>query len=89
MPGGPARIFIDGMSLQYTGGYYDRPHRHGQTFLDGSGSAPYAGDLAIRGDRIVAIGSFANARAKREIDATGLVSLQASSTCWANRNCRC
>ena len=51
---------------------YDVLIRHGQ-ILDGSGSAPYAGDLAIRGDRIVAIGSFANARAKREIDATGLV----------------
>jgi N-acyl-D-amino-acid deacylase len=51
---------------------YDVLIRHGQ-ILDGSGGAPYAADVAIRGDRIVAIGSFENAKAKREIDATGLV----------------
>src|SRR6202021_1737670 len=51
---------------------YDVLIRHGQ-ILDGSGGAPYAGDVAIRGDRIVSIGSFENAKGKREIDATGLV----------------
>src|SRR3984957_2050332 len=51
---------------------YDIVIRHGQ-IVDGSGGAPFAGDIAIRGDRIVAIGSFENAKAKREIDATGLV----------------
>jgi N-acyl-D-amino-acid deacylase len=51
---------------------YDVLIRHGQ-ILDGSGGAPYAGDVAIRGDRIVSIGSFENVKAKREIDATGLV----------------
>src|SRR5882724_6382880 len=50
---------------------YDVLIRHGQ-IVDGSGGAPYAGDIAIRGDRIVAVGSFENAKAKREIDATGL-----------------
>src|SRR5579859_517234 len=51
---------------------YDVLIRHGQ-IVDGSGGAPYAGDIAIRGDRIVAIGSLENARARREIDASGLV----------------
>src|ERR1700737_4672567 len=51
---------------------YDVLIRHGQ-ILDGSGGAPFAGDIAIRGDRIVSIGSLENAKAKREIDATGLV----------------
>jgi N-acyl-D-amino-acid deacylase len=51
---------------------YDVLIRHGQ-ILDGSGGAPFAGDIAIRGDRIVAVGSLENAKAKREIDATGLV----------------
>jgi N-acyl-D-amino-acid deacylase len=51
---------------------YDVLIRHGQ-ILDGSGGAPYAGDIAIRGDRIVAIGSLEKAKGKREIDATGLV----------------
>src|ERR1700757_3110963 len=51
---------------------YDVIIRHGQ-IVDGSGGPPYAGDIAIRGDRIVAIGSFENARAKREIDATSMV----------------
>src|ERR1700733_7901422 len=51
---------------------YDVLIRHSQ-ILDGSGGAPYAGDVAIRGDRIVAIGSLENAKATREIDATGLI----------------
>ena len=28
----------------------------GGTIVDGSGGAPFAGDIAIRGDRIVAVG---------------------------------
>ena len=42
----------------------------GGTIVDGSGAAPYRGDVAISGDRIVAIGTVIGA-AKREIDATG------------------
>lgn len=41
--------------------------------IDGSG-APWIGeDVAIKGDRIVALGKLTNAKAKRTIDATGLV----------------
>ena len=44
----------------------------GGTIYDGSGAAPYVGDLAIAGDTIVAIGSLEGARAGAEIDASGL-----------------
>ena len=51
---------------------YDVIIRHGH-ILDGTGNPWYAGDIAIRGDRIAAIGPLGNAKATREIDATGLV----------------
>jgi N-acyl-D-amino-acid deacylase len=51
---------------------YDVIIRHGH-ILDGTGNPWYAGDIAIRGDRIAAIGSLENAKATREIDATGLI----------------
>jgi N-acyl-D-amino-acid deacylase len=50
---------------------YDLIIRHG-TLYDGSGGAPVTGDLAISGDRIVAIGDLAGKTARREIDATGM-----------------
>jgi len=49
---------------------YDLVIRGGQ-ILDGSGGAPFSGDLAIKGDRIVAIGKVAG-RGLQEIDAAGL-----------------
>src|SRR3954463_3911556 len=44
----------------------------GGTIYDGSGGKPYAGDVAVNGDRIVAVGSLGNARGEKEIDARGL-----------------
>ena len=41
--------------------------------VDGSGNPWVSGDLAIRGQRIVAIGNLRTAAAKRTIDANGLV----------------
>lgn len=41
--------------------------------IDGSGNPWIAQDVAIKGDRIVALGKLGNATAKRTIDATGLV----------------
>jgi dihydroorotase/N-acyl-D-amino-acid deacylase len=41
--------------------------------IDGSGNPWVSGDIAIRGDRIAAIGNLGNAHAKQVIDATGLV----------------
>src|SRR5688572_20237213 len=41
--------------------------------VDGAGSPWYRGDVAIRGDRIVAVGQLRGVRARDTIDASGLV----------------
>jgi N-acyl-D-amino-acid deacylase len=51
---------------------YDLLIRNGR-IVDGSGRAVYAGDVAVKGDRIAAIGNLAQANAARTIDAQGLV----------------
>ncbi len=51
---------------------YDLVIRQGR-IVDGTGNPWFRGDLAIRGDRIVAMGHIPRARAVREIDAQGLV----------------
>lgn len=51
---------------------YDLLLRNGRV-VDGTGNPWFHGDVAIRGDRIVAVGRVPEATAKREIDATGLV----------------
>ncbi len=43
----------------------------GGTVYDGTGAAGFAGDVAIKGDRIAYVGPKAPGRARREIDATG------------------
>jgi N-acyl-D-aspartate/D-glutamate deacylase len=50
---------------------YDLIIRHGTVF-DGSGGKPVVADVGIVGDRVIAIGDLAGARAGREEDATGL-----------------
>lgn len=58
-----------------TGGFAPRPAFdvviRGGTIYDGRGGAPYLGDVAIRGDRIVAVGRVSG-RGAREVDAHGL-----------------
>ena len=49
---------------------YDLIVRNG-TIYDGSGGTPYRGDVAIRGDRIVAVAPHVDGRAKAELDASG------------------
>ncbi|HEY8699237.1 MAG TPA: D-aminoacylase [Rhizomicrobium sp.] len=49
---------------------YDVLIRHG-TIYDGSGTAPFTGDIAIKGDRIVYVGPHANGTARRTIEAQG------------------
>jgi N-acyl-D-amino-acid deacylase len=51
---------------------YDVIIRNGR-IIDGSGNPWTSGDVAIRGDRIAAIGRFPGMQAKRIIDATGMV----------------
>src|SRR4030095_8359654 len=43
----------------------------GGTIYDGSGGAPYVGDVAVRGDKIAYVGPHAPGRAARTVDATG------------------
>ncbi len=50
---------------------YDVIIRNG-TIYDGSGSAPFVGDLLVNGDRIVGAGPAAKARGRTEVDASGL-----------------
>ncbi|MEO6359411.1 MAG: D-aminoacylase [Sphingomicrobium sp.] len=50
---------------------YDLVIRNG-TIVDGSGGAPFLGDIAIAGDRIVAVGPRLPGTGPRTIDATGL-----------------
>jgi N-acyl-D-aspartate/D-glutamate deacylase len=45
----------------------------GATLYDGSGKPGQKGDLALRGDRIVAVGSFTVAGQPRILDGTGLI----------------
>jgi N-acyl-D-aspartate/D-glutamate deacylase len=51
---------------------YDLVIRGGR-IVDGSGNPWFSGDLAVKGERIVAVGRVAAGKAKREIDAAGLV----------------
>jgi N-acyl-D-amino-acid deacylase len=51
---------------------YDLVLRNG-TLVDGTGNPWFHGDVALRGDRIVAVGRVPAAPARREIDVKGLV----------------
>ena len=62
-----------GAATEGTSETYDVIIRNGK-IIDGSGNPWVSGDIAIRGDRIAAIGHLVpSATAKRVIDATGLV----------------
>ena len=50
---------------------YDLIIKNGMVY-DGSGNAPVQADVAVNKDRIVKTGNLSHAKAKREIDATGL-----------------
>jgi N-acyl-D-amino-acid deacylase len=59
----------------------------GGTIYDGSGEAPYRGDVAISGDRIAAVGAVPG-RGRREIDARGLAVAPGfiNMLSWANES---
>lgn len=44
----------------------------GGTVYDGSGGKPFVGDVAVSGDRIIAVGDLGRARGRTEVDAKGL-----------------
>lgn len=60
-----------GWSAQAVSQPYDVVIKGGQVY-DGSGSNPYVGDVAVRGDRISYVGPPHSMTAKRTIDAHGL-----------------
>src|ERR1700735_4364274 len=45
---------------------------HNAQIYDGSGAAPYAGELAIDGDRITYVGPHSAGKGRNEIDARGM-----------------
>ena len=66
-----ALVALSAIVLQAAGPEYDLIIRHGK-IVDGSGNPWFYGDVAVKGDRIVAIGRVGG-DAKRMIDAAGLV----------------
>jgi N-acyl-D-amino-acid deacylase len=64
---------------------YDVVLRGGMIY-DGSGKAPFVGDLAIRGDLIAAVGAVPAARGKTEIRVAGLAVAPGfiNMMCWGN-----
>ncbi len=64
-------LLVSGIALQASDSVYDVVIRNGVIY-DGSGGAPFNGDIAINGDKIVALGNLAGAKGKLEIDAHGL-----------------
>jgi hypothetical protein len=63
---------LEAESQSLTSSTYDVIIKNGR-IIDGAGNPWVSGDLAIQGDRIAAIGRFHGAKAKRVIDASGLV----------------
>ena len=61
---------------------------HGGTIYDGSGGAPYIGDVGIRGDRIVYVGPVLPATAPRTVEAKGLAVAPGfiNMLSWANES---
>ncbi|HEX8765977.1 MAG TPA: D-alanyl-D-alanine carboxypeptidase/D-alanyl-D-alanine-endopeptidase, partial [Candidatus Acidoferrum sp.] len=61
---------LDGAATSSAG--YDLLIRNGH-IIDGAGNPWFAGDVAVNGDRVAAVGDLHDAHAKREIDAQGRV----------------
>lgn len=60
----------------------------GGTIYDGSGNAPFVADLAVRGDKVAAIGDLSAQRGKIEIRAAGLAVAPGfiNMMCWSNES---
>jgi N-acyl-D-aspartate/D-glutamate deacylase len=65
-------VSLGGWRLMAQGAAYDVLIRNAQV-VDGTGNPFFYGDVAVRGDRIAAVGHLGNATARRVIDGTGLV----------------
>ena len=82
-----AGLFITLACLQKPKQQYDVIIRNG-TIYDGSGGAPFIGDIAIQADTIAAIGKLNDATGKKEINATGLAVAPGfiNMLSWADQN---
>jgi N-acyl-D-amino-acid deacylase len=82
-----AGLFVTLACLQKPKQQYDIIIRNG-TIYDGSGSAPFVGDVAIQADTIAAIGKLTDATGKKEINATGLAVAPGfiNMLSWADQN---
>ena len=58
----------------------------GARVVDGTGRPAFAADVAVRGDRIEAVGPLLDAAARRVIDARGLVLAPAASIRRSSRS---
>jgi N-acyl-D-amino-acid deacylase len=67
---GLAAGLIGAAAAAPTDARYDTVIRHG-LIVDGSGHAPYMGDVAIQGDRIAYVGPHAPGRGRSEVNARG------------------
>ena len=68
----PVFLSATGLDAKEPPAPYDLVLRNGK-IVDGTGNPWFYGDVAVRGDRIVAVGRIPSAPTKREIDAKGLV----------------
>ncbi|HSE39873.1 MAG TPA: D-aminoacylase [Acidobacteriota bacterium] len=64
-------MMITGFNTADDAEQYDVVLRNGLIY-DGSGKAPYKGDIALRGDRIVAVGKIGAGKGKSNLDVSGL-----------------
>ncbi len=82
-----AGLLLAGGVLGAAGADYDVLIRNG-TIYDGSGKAPFTGDIAIQGDKIVELGLLTNFAAKTEIDAKGMAVAPGfiNMLSWANES---
>lgn len=82
-----AGLFVTLACLQKPKQQYDVIIRNG-TIYDGSGAAPFVGDIAIQADTIAAIGKLSDATGKKEINATGLAVTPGfiNMLSWADQN---
>ena len=66
-----AGVFLMLNACQLLNSSWDIVIKNGR-IIDGTGNPPYRADLAIKGGKIVKIGSLQTGRSKKEIDAAGL-----------------